>query len=163
MIDQQKIGCFLKQLRQEKEITQQQLAQQLNVSNRTVSRWETGINMPDLSILMELSEFYQVDIVEILNGERNDMDIKEETSLKTIIEYQKAEKENLKNKMIHISLIIIVIFIISIILQNMSGLGIFISESFQIILYFISGMLLGALVINCIYLISLWWNSRKHI
>ncbi len=63
------IGAFLKQLRNEKEITQERLAEILGVSGRTVSRWETGTNLPDLSILVEISEFYDVEIKEILNGE----------------------------------------------------------------------------------------------
>ena len=54
-VDQVKIGNFLKKLRKEKGITQEQLAEILNVSGRTVSRWETGNNMPDISILVDLS------------------------------------------------------------------------------------------------------------
>ena len=49
-VDQVKIGNFLKKLRKEKGITQEQLAEILNVSGRTVSRWETGNNMPDISV-----------------------------------------------------------------------------------------------------------------
>ena len=64
------IGAFLKQLRNEKGITQEQLAEILGVSGRTVSRWETGTNLPDLSILVQISEYYDVEIKEILNGER---------------------------------------------------------------------------------------------
>ena len=45
-MDQKKIGHFLKELRKEKELTQEQLAEKFHVSDRTVSRWETGSNMP---------------------------------------------------------------------------------------------------------------------
>lgn len=69
-MDQKKIGSFLQKLRKEKELTQGQLADRFNVSDRTISRWETGVNMPDLSILIEISEFYEVEIEEILDGER---------------------------------------------------------------------------------------------
>ena len=69
-MDLVKIGAFLQTLRKEKNFTQEQLAEQLGVSRRTVSRWETGSNMPDLDILMELSNLYTVDLREILNGER---------------------------------------------------------------------------------------------
>ena len=62
-MDQMKIGAFLKELRKEKNLTQQQLAEQLNVSGRTVSRWETGTNMPDISILVDLAKFYDVSIL----------------------------------------------------------------------------------------------------
>lgn len=50
-MDQKKIGGFLKELRKEKGVTQEQLAEQFSVSSRTVSRWENGNNMPDLDIL----------------------------------------------------------------------------------------------------------------
>ena len=66
-MDQKKTGSFLKELRKERNLTQEQLAEKFNVSNRSVSRWETGSNMPDLSILVELAEFYNVDIKEIID------------------------------------------------------------------------------------------------
>ena len=61
-MDQRKIGSFLKELRQSKGITQEQLAEQLNVSNRSVSRWETGNNLPDLSLLITLADFYDIEV-----------------------------------------------------------------------------------------------------
>lgn len=77
-MDQNRIGAFLKMLRKEKNLTQEQLAEQLNVSGRTVSRWETGSNMPDISLLVELSEFYDVSIPELIDGERKSGEMKEE-------------------------------------------------------------------------------------
>lgn len=65
-MDQVKIGGFLRILRKEKGLTQEQLAEKFNVAGRTISRWETGSNMPDLSILVELADFYDVDIREIM-------------------------------------------------------------------------------------------------
>lgn len=62
-MDQQKIGAFLKKLRKEKNLTQEQLAEQLNVSGRTVSRWETGSNMPDISILADVSGICRNDCI----------------------------------------------------------------------------------------------------
>lgn len=61
-MDQVKIGSFLRELRKEKALTQEQLAEKFGVSNRTVSRWENGNNMPDISILIELADFYDIDI-----------------------------------------------------------------------------------------------------
>jgi len=74
-MDLVKIGSFLQKLRKEKNFTQEQLAEQLGVSRRTVSRWETGSNMPDLDVLMELSDLYTVDLREILNGERKNLSL----------------------------------------------------------------------------------------
>ena len=70
-MDTKKIGAFLKQCRKEKNLTQEQLAEKFEVSARTVSRWETGINMPDLSILVQLAEYYDVELRELLDGERS--------------------------------------------------------------------------------------------
>ena len=95
-MDLQKIGTFLKDLRKEKGLTQEQLAETLNVSRRTVSRWETGSNMPDLDLLMEISDLYEVDLREMLNGERKSEDKMnkelEETVLQ-VAEYTNADKQ----------------------------------------------------------------------
>ena len=69
-MDQQKIGSFLKTLRTEQGLTQEQLAEKLGVSNRSVSRWENGVNMPDFDLLMELARRFGVGIDELLDGER---------------------------------------------------------------------------------------------
>ena len=78
-MDQIKIGSFLKELRKEKNLTQENLAEKLNVSNRTISRWETGSNMPDIGMLVEIAEFYDVSIPEIINGERKSENMNQET------------------------------------------------------------------------------------
>ena len=77
-MEQQKIGSFLKELRKEQNLTQEQFAEQLGVSGRSVSRWETGINMPDISLLVEIAEFYDVSISEIIDGERKSGKMNEE-------------------------------------------------------------------------------------
>lgn len=69
-MDQKKIGKFLQELRKEKGLTQEQVAKRFNTTNRTISRWETGSNTPDISMLVEIAEFYGVDVREIIDGER---------------------------------------------------------------------------------------------
>ena len=94
-MDQIKIGSFLKELRQEKGMTQEQLAEQLNVSNRSVSRWETGSNLPDLSMLIILAEYYDVTVGEIIDGKRKSEKMNEElkeTVLK-VAEFSNEEKK----------------------------------------------------------------------
>lgn len=93
-MNQTKIGVFLKELRKEKELTQEQLAERLNVSRRTVSRWETGRNMPDLDILIEMADYYNIELRELLDGERNSKKMNkelEETVLK-VAEYSNEDK-----------------------------------------------------------------------
>ena len=55
-MDQVKIGSFIKELRKEKGLTQEQQAEQFQVSRRTISRWETGSNLPDLDLLIEMAD-----------------------------------------------------------------------------------------------------------
>jgi len=103
-MDQTKIGAFLRELRKGKNLTQEQLAEKMNVSSRTVSRWETGSNMPDISLLIELADFYETDIREILNGERKSEMMTEETRevLTKVVEYTDVEKKKLlRNIMIN--------------------------------------------------------------
>ena len=93
-MDQQRVGSFLKELRKEKNLTQEQLAEELGVSGRTVSRWETGSNMPDISILIEISEFYDVSIPEIVSGERKSESMNEESKkvAESLSDYADADK-----------------------------------------------------------------------
>ncbi len=94
-MDMKKIGEFLKVLRKERGLTQEQLAEILLVSGRTISRWETGTNMPDLSILIKMAEFYNVELKEILDGERKseNMDKELKETLSKVADYNKLEKE----------------------------------------------------------------------
>ncbi len=77
-MDQQKVGSFLKELRREKGLTQEQLAEEFHTTNRSVSRWENGRNMPDISLLVELADFYDVDVRELIDGERKSEMMNEE-------------------------------------------------------------------------------------
>ena len=100
-VDQMKIGNFLKELRKEKGITQAQLAETLNDSARTVSRWETGSNMPDISILVDIADYYDISIPEIINGERKSeiMNEEERKIAKTMSDYATTEKEKIFKEM----------------------------------------------------------------
>ena len=69
-MDMQKIGSFLAALRKEKNLTQDELGAQIGVTNKTISRWETGNYLPPVEMLQTLGDTYGVSINEILNGER---------------------------------------------------------------------------------------------
>ena len=100
-MNQIKIGEFLKELRKEKGLTQEQFAEQFNVSRRSVSRWETGNNMPDLDTLVEMADYYEIDLRELLDGERKSEKMNEElkeTVLK-VAEYSNIEKEVKRKKL----------------------------------------------------------------
>ncbi|MBR3417811.1 MAG: helix-turn-helix domain-containing protein [Oscillospiraceae bacterium] len=96
-MDQVKIGTLLRELRKEKSMSQEQLAEQFGVSSRSVSRWENGNTMPDISLLIELADFYDIEIRELLSGERKreTMDKNMKETLVMVADYTKAEKEKL--------------------------------------------------------------------
>jgi Predicted transcriptional regulators len=100
-MDLVKTGKFLQELRKEKGLTQEQLAELMGVARRTVSRWETGSNMPDMDILMDLSDLYAVDLREILNGERKSerMDQEMKETVLQVADYSNEEKVRLLRRM----------------------------------------------------------------
>lgn len=124
-MDQIRIGAFLKELRKEKELTQEQLAEKLSVSGRTVSRWETGSNMPDIGMLVVLADFYGVSIPEIIAGERKSENMNEETrkTAAAMAEYGRNEVKVGKRKVIGCLTAAFGLFII------ISALAIFPSDS----------------------------------
>ena len=69
-MNQEKIGQFIKKIREENKLTQKELADKLGVTFQAVSKWENGKNVPDISILKEMSKMFNVDIDEILDGEK---------------------------------------------------------------------------------------------
>ena len=69
-MEQQKIGKFIHDLRKEKELTQKQLADLVGVSDKTISKWETGRGIPDTAIMNELCKVLGISINELLSGER---------------------------------------------------------------------------------------------
>lgn len=121
-MDQQKTGRFLKELRHEKQMTQEQLAQVFNVSSRTISRWENGTNLPDISLLVEIADFYDVDVREIIEGERkSEMMDKEVREVATkMADYANKEKGKLLKSIQIISFIGVLVLLLSIGIQTVN-------------------------------------------
>ena len=113
-MNQQKTGAFLQRLRKEKGLTQEQLAERFYVSSRTVSRWETGSNMPDVGTLIELADFYDVDIREIIDGERKGESMDKETkdTLKKVAAYATEGEKRTQSRVVHIALGVCVTLIV---------------------------------------------------
>lgn len=66
-----KIGQLIYRLRKEKHLTQLQLANQMNISDKTISKWERGLGCPDISLLSDLSKIFDVDLEKLLSGDLN--------------------------------------------------------------------------------------------
>ncbi|HIV86989.1 MAG TPA: helix-turn-helix domain-containing protein [Candidatus Pygmaiobacter gallistercoris] len=90
-MDQKKTGARIGALRREKGLTQEQLAERLGVSRRTVSRWETGSNLPDLDLLLELADLFSVELRMLLTGEGE--------TARQLADYAGEEKQRLRRRM----------------------------------------------------------------
>lgn len=130
----------MKALRKEQGLTQEQLAELLHVSGRTVSRWETGSNMPDIGMLVGLAEQFDVSIPEIIQGERKSEMMDQETreTAAAMAEYGRNELKLGKQKVVGILLLCFGMFII------VSALAVFPSESSWGSIYSVLGMILSA-------------------
>ena len=144
-MDQIKIGRFLKEMRKCNGLTQEQLAEKLGVSNRSVSRWENGKNMPDFDLVIELANLYGISIEEILNGERkNDMiDKEKETAMLKVSEYENNEKIHFVKRL---QIILIIAFILHLLcsIMELSGLNI----TFEGARSFLTGAVFGLLALS---------------
>ena len=159
-MDQQKMGAFLKKLRNEKNLTQEQLAEKFGVSRRSVSRWEGGYNLPDIDILIEMSEFYEVELKELLNGERKNkqMENKENEMVVLVTDYN-IEK-NIKDAKIAIGFFIagFIGVILSIILHKVDIGHTFFSG---LITGLANGIGPGAMIVGLLYAYSNIKNLRE--
>ena len=99
-MNQEKIGKFISEKRKELNLTQRELADKLYVTDKTISRWENGNNLPDLDILIDMSDFYQVDLREILDGERKNEQMNKETEAVVLkaVDYTNTKAEGLSKR-----------------------------------------------------------------
>ena len=107
-MDLNKVGTFIANLRKEKNLTQAELGELLGVNDKTVSRWETGKNAPDISMLNDLSEKLDISVKELLNGERN---LEKDINIEALKYYNNRGK---KRVLISAIISILVILLISI-------------------------------------------------
>lgn len=96
-MDQEKIGKFIASCRKENGYTQATLAEKLGITDRAISKWETGKSMPDPSIMLELCELLKITVNELLTGEHIAMDNYKEMAEQNLVEMRnKEEKANRK-------------------------------------------------------------------
>ena len=144
-MNQEKIGLFIAKCRRKKNMTQEDLAEKLGVSNKSISRWENGKTMMDISLFEPLCNELDISIIELLNGERINDKKKDKLYTKTLINY--SNKVGSRNKQV----ILTILFIMSLMpmllyqfggmrgVQEISGLIILLSPItiVSIILFFL--------------------------
>ena len=144
-MNQEKIGLFIAKCRREKNMTQEDLAEKLGVSNKSISRWENGKTLMDISLFEPLCNELDISIIELLNGERINDKKRDKLYTKTLINY--SNKVGSRNKQV----ILTILFIMSLMpmllyqfggmrgVQEISGLIILLSPItiVSIILFFL--------------------------
>ena len=153
-MNQKKIGYFLRKLRNEKGLTQEQFAEIIGVSNRSVSRWENGVNMPDFDLLMQIAEYFDVHIEEILDGERKTPILEKETknTLLKVADYSTNENIIFSKRLNYIFLMGLAAYIVYMLIdiQNLTALPLY-----DNIASFALGLVLGVLLVGVLYTLSL--------
>lgn len=149
-MNQEKIGKFIKTLRKEKKLTQNELATKLGVTDKSISNWENGKNMPDLSLFKPLCEILGITINDLISGEKLNKDNyqeKFEENIINTIDYTNKKVTN-KNNIIGITFITFGIII------AITAMTIFPSESSWGSIYSIFGGLIS--------LIGIFIITKKH-
>ena len=170
-MDNEKFGNFIKELRSEKGLTQKELGEKLNITDKAISKWERGISFPDIAVLNSLADFFAVDVSELLNGERGkkekiDIDKKIEEAVE---KYKDIEnKRNIKIRRIkkYVGIASLVVFILTLLLQ----LGYYFvlrRYNFEYVLdilpYIVNELMIISLCLSALYCISKLSNRKIMI
>lgn len=99
-MNQIEIGKFIAKCRKEKKLTQMQLAEKLNITDRAVSKWETGKSMPDSSIMLELCEILGITVNELLSGEEIERESYEKRADENLIALKRKDENNMTKNML---------------------------------------------------------------
>lgn len=110
-MDQIKIGKFIQELRKEKKLTQRELAEALSISDKTISKWETGKGMPEISLMLPLCEALNISVNELLSAQRFTPSEYHQKAEEHIMDLMNEKQEN--KKKIALSVIVAVICILS--------------------------------------------------
>lgn len=104
-MNQEKIGLFIAKCRKEKNMTQEELAEKLGVSNKSISRWENGKTMMDISLFEPICNVLDISIIELLNGEKVNDKKKDKLFTKTLVNY--SNKVSNRNKQVILTILFI--------------------------------------------------------
>ncbi|MBR1906184.1 MAG: helix-turn-helix transcriptional regulator [Clostridiales bacterium] len=121
-MDKEKTGQLITELRKEKGLTQKQLAEALNVTDKAVSKWERGLSFPDISMLEPISELLGVSIMEILAGERQSGEetMSREEAKDLINASVELSEEEIRHKKERSRLIIIILIVLAMLLVSIT-------------------------------------------
>lgn len=125
-------GIFISELRKEKKLTQKELAEKINVSDKAVSRWETGKGYPDVTSLVSLSEYFDVSVNELLAGKRLTVENIRENADKNLISVFEQVQKNKKQQNLQVTVYTSVLIIVLLPVLIIIGKELFVSMATQI-------------------------------
>ena len=145
-MDQVKIGKFIAQCRKNKNLTQFQLAEKLNITDRAISKWETGKGIPDSSIMLELCNELGISVNELLSGEVIKVENYNEKAEENLLEMAKKEEAQNKKMMMYELVIgcissitfLILVFTLSFAVENVIAKVILFALAFLILIIGVS-------------------------
>ena len=104
-MDQVKIGKFIAKMRKEQKLTQNELAEKLNITDRAISKWENGKGLPDSSLMLELCNILKITVNELLIGEKVEMKEKEEKTEQVLMDMMR-ERENKDKELLKLEIVL---------------------------------------------------------
>ena len=141
-MDQVKIGKFISECRKKQNLTQSQLAEKLNITDRAISKWETGRAMPDSSLMLDLCKILKISVNDLLSGEVIQMENYNEELENKLIEIVK-EKENLDARLLKVEVFIGILSIIVLLIPIILGSLLPIEKDWMRLVIVFSGFIPG--------------------
>lgn len=114
-MNQETIGKFISTCRKDKGLTQMQLAEKLNITNRAVSKWETGKSIPDASIMIGLCEILDISVTELLSGERITMEKYQKKADENLVEMKKENEAANKAARVGYGIAVILLLVLNVV------------------------------------------------
>ena len=151
-MDASKFGAFIANVRKENNMTQLELASRLNVSDKTISKWETGKSLPDITMLEELSQALHISIVELMNMQKSEIETyskdKVDEILVEFMNYNKRKKGNAYDYFFALCLMMLVFAL----LWFVAGIALFV-------------ILVLPVVVTVLLVVSIWrmYNRENYI
>ena len=161
-MDQVKIGKFISECRKKNNLTQMQLAEKLNITDRAISKWETGRAMPDSGIMLDLCNELKITVNELLSGEMIEMKDYDKKAEELLLEMQK-QKEESDRRLLTIEIVMGVITLVMYITLVMTVSFLQIPENTQVLIIMPATILL---IIMCFFALRIeqiagYYECRK--
>lgn len=154
-MDQEKIGVFISTLRKEHGMTQQQLADAIGVSNKTISKWECGKGMPELALIVPLCHILQISINEFLSGEHlleNGYTEKAEVNMMNLLQETENSKKKSRSSLLAFG-ITVIIFLFVVLYSVITNMGIGMN-----MLFVDMPTLLSMFLVTALFLLGQIWD-----